>query len=443
MAHRDGRCAPLVTLACLLAPCLAQNPAPVVQGGAPTFGTTVVIPGGLRGDVYNLPNGNFRLPDFTKLKPVGTVYTAELNVPPRDFVEGFPGVTDRIEWFGIDYKGRFWVDKPGLYRFFLTSDDGSRLYIDDKLVIENDGLHAAETVNGGVKLSYGIHSIRVSYFQGPGLALALILAVARPDGPWRVFNTDEFKPPPNSDDWHALTALHSEPLPHDFDLRLALVPFHNRAASWQGALVVDAPALPARLHLLALLKNAHGQVAGQYSLDAPPESQNHTITWTQVLELPPGHYTVEGVAVERGGKRASAGTIAIDTPAPHTGVDISQVILARLAEPAGGDSSDPLVYEGRRVVSVLAPVWGADDMPSVYFVVYPDKRNTAKPMLFVQFLVDGQRLAANTADLPPDTNGSIPVLVEAAARPGDCELRITAVQGNDSATASVRYSVPR
>ena len=89
--------------------------------------------------------------------------------------------------------------------------------------------------------------------------------------------------------------------------------------------------------------------------------------------------------------------------------------------------SDPLVYQGRHVVPMLAPVWNAAEKPSVCFVVYPDQSNPAKPMPHVEFLVDGQALAANTADLPPDTAGSIPVFVQAAARPGDCELRITAI----------------
>ena len=90
--------------------------------------------------------------------------------------------------------------------------------------------------------------------------------------------------------------------------------------------------------------------------------------------------------------------------------------------------SDPLVYQGRHVVPTLAPVWNAAEKPSVCFVVYPDQSNPAKPMPHVEFLVDGQALAANTAELPPDTAGSIPVFVQAAARPWDCRYRERAVR---------------
>lgn len=104
-------------------PAMAQTEhAPV-----PTFGTTVVIPSGLQGSIYNLPKNAAKLPAFERLKPVGTIYTSSLNVPTLEFTEGFPGVTKRFEWFAIDYRGRFWIAKPGLYRFLLTSDDGSRL----------------------------------------------------------------------------------------------------------------------------------------------------------------------------------------------------------------------------------------------------------------------------------------------------------------------------
>jgi hypothetical protein len=444
--HRSRAAVPswqlLLTLASLPAPCVAQVSAPIIESETPTFGTTVVIPGGLRGEVYHLPSGASKLPNFEKLKPVGVIYTAELNISPRSFKEGFPGVTDRIEWFAIDYKGKFWIDKPGSYRFLVNSDDGARLYIDDRRVIENDGIHGPETAYGNAKLSFGIHSIRLSYFQGPRYELALVLAVAPPGGTWQVFNTNIFKPPPNPEDWDGLAALHAEPMPHDFELRLAAIQFHNQSTSWQGALVVDAPALPVRLHLLALIKNARGQVTSQYSLDPPPESQNHPITWTQVLELAQGHYTVEAVAVEHDGKRASVSTIPIDTPRPRPGVDLSRVILARLGEPANGFPFDPLVYQGRHVVPMLAPAWNGAGKPSVYFVVYSDQSNPVKPTLRVEFLVDGRSLADQSADLPQDIAGPIPVFVEADAQPGDCELRITAIQGKDSATETVHYAVP-
>jgi hypothetical protein len=187
---------PCLFLALTLAAAQDQDPQkePVYK-----FGTTVVVPAGLRGTIFYIRDGTEWLPDFRKLKPVGTIYTTSLNVPPQMFDVGFPGVTKRFEWFAIEYTGRFWIATPGLYRFSLLSDDGSKLFIDDDLVIENDGVHAPREQAGGINLAGGIHRIRVLYFQGPRLNVALVLRVARPGELFRIFNTDEFKPPPDAD----------------------------------------------------------------------------------------------------------------------------------------------------------------------------------------------------------------------------------------------------
>jgi len=169
-----------------------------------SFGTTVVVPGGLEGVVYHIPKNSKSIPDLRKIKPQGKIYVSTLNIPLRDFTEGFPGVTKRQEWFAIDYSGRFWIEKPGQYRFALSSDDGSKLYIDDQMVVDNDGIHPVATKSGRVDLAGGIHKIRVQYFQGPRLQVALVLEIAGPDNPeqaLRVFSTEEFKPPANPEDW--------------------------------------------------------------------------------------------------------------------------------------------------------------------------------------------------------------------------------------------------
>jgi hypothetical protein len=403
-----------------------------------------VAPGGLRGEIYKIPPRSLRLPNFKKLKPVGSIYAAELNLPPRDFTEGFPGVTNRDEWFAIDYTGRFWINKPGTYQFSLSSDDGSKLYIDDFLVIDNDGIHATRTERGEVALRFGSHRIRVSYFQGPRYRISLILSVSPPGGEWRVFNTNEFKPPPDPEDWDAMAALNALPPPHDFEFHVAVLHFQNRVTSWQGALVLEVPAQSKSVHpsLLALLKDASGQVVDRYRVSPSNEGSGRHITFTQPFQLASGQYTVEAAAVDREGRVASTSVIRIDSPQPRLGIGLSSVILARLAEPFNGSADDPLIYQGRRVVPLLAPILNPSEKPSVFFVVYPDRANPDKPRVQIEFLVDGQSLSARTVELPSsDASTSIPVLVDSAAQPGNCEVRITATQGKDSAGESVHYSM--
>ena len=179
--------------------CGAQT---VPEGPVATFGTTVVASSGLRGEIYAIPRGEDVLFSFRGLKKLGEIYTTSLRVAPRRFQDGFPGVTARTEWFGIDYTGQFWVEKSAVYRFRLLADDGAKLMIDGKLLIDNDGLHAPLAVEGSAHLTRGIHRIRVPYFQGPRFEVALVLSVAGPDGgEWRIFDTEEFRPPPDPGEW--------------------------------------------------------------------------------------------------------------------------------------------------------------------------------------------------------------------------------------------------
>jgi hypothetical protein len=174
--------------------CFAQEPAAV-------FGTTVVISSGLRGEIYHLPDSTQTLADLPRYQPLGAIYTTFLNVPPQDFSLGFPGITSRFEWFAIDYRGKFWIERPGLYRFRLVSDDGAMLYIDGQLVADNDGVHSTMVRLGSIRLAGGMHTIRVPYFQGPRNTVALSLEVAGPGEPPRVFSTEEFKPPTDPEKW--------------------------------------------------------------------------------------------------------------------------------------------------------------------------------------------------------------------------------------------------
>jgi hypothetical protein len=191
-------CARLCGLLFAVCLCSAQNAKLPSDERVYNFGVTVVASEWLKGDIYLLDPGTPSLPNFKNLKSVGSVYTPILNIKPRKWLEGFPGITDRFEWFALDYNGKFWVKRAGKYRFALESDDGSKLYIDSKTVVDNDGTHATNTVVGEVKLSEGLHTMRVSYFQGPRYDIALVMAISEPDQQkFFVFNIDRYQPPPD------------------------------------------------------------------------------------------------------------------------------------------------------------------------------------------------------------------------------------------------------
>ncbi|HEY0463415.1 MAG TPA: PA14 domain-containing protein, partial [Polyangiaceae bacterium] len=97
--------------------------------------------GAFRADVCFIEPSVRLLTDITDCAPVATFYTSVLDVAPRRFNQGFPGLGQRTEWFAIKYRGKFSVSAEDSYTFRLLSDDGARLEIDGAPVLNNDGQH--------------------------------------------------------------------------------------------------------------------------------------------------------------------------------------------------------------------------------------------------------------------------------------------------------------
>ena len=81
---------------------------------------------------------------------------------------GLEGLSHRWGNYGLQFKCRVDIPADGDYTLYLASDDGSKLYLDDKLLINNDGLHGVIEVSGKATLSVGKHILEVRYFQGGG-----------------------------------------------------------------------------------------------------------------------------------------------------------------------------------------------------------------------------------------------------------------------------------
>jgi len=100
-----------------------------------------------------------RLPDFSALEPIaqGSAPVADLSFVPEPRDE-----------FGLRFDG--WVQAPrdGVYAFYTRSDDGSRLWIGARLVVDNDGQHPTRETGGLVRLRAGLHPLRVDYFERQG-----------------------------------------------------------------------------------------------------------------------------------------------------------------------------------------------------------------------------------------------------------------------------------
>lgn len=117
-----------------------------------------------------------RLPDTASLgEPVR-------SGPVKGFdVAGFAGVRDN---FVVELRGFFHAGRAGRYTFLTTSDDGSRLFVGDTLVVDNDGVHPEQTREGRIELAAGVHPLRVEYFEAGG-GEELDVEVIPPRGPRR------------------------------------------------------------------------------------------------------------------------------------------------------------------------------------------------------------------------------------------------------------------
>ena len=111
---------------------------------------------GLATDVYH--GAWERLPDWAALAPVEALVCETVRIP-----DGVPA-----QDVGLVLRGWLAVPVTGVYRFWLTSDDGSRLWLDDHLVVDHDGLHGATAVWGEAPLAAGRHALVVEYFQHLG-----------------------------------------------------------------------------------------------------------------------------------------------------------------------------------------------------------------------------------------------------------------------------------
>ena len=98
-----------------------------------------------------------QLPDFSALKPLdkGVAHSIDLTMKKRN------------NDYGFIFSGYLQVPETGVYQFYLTSNDGSKMVISGKTLF-NDGLHGMEEKSMDLALGKGLHPIEIQYFQAGG-----------------------------------------------------------------------------------------------------------------------------------------------------------------------------------------------------------------------------------------------------------------------------------
>ncbi len=97
----------------------------------------------------------------------------------------------RDDHFGLVFEGYLQVPADGVYELSTISDDGSRLYLGNRLVVDNDGSHSARERSGRVVLKQGLHPIRIEYFEDHS-GERLLVKWRTQEGIERILGRDDF-----------------------------------------------------------------------------------------------------------------------------------------------------------------------------------------------------------------------------------------------------------
>ncbi|MEI6722178.1 MAG: DUF4347 domain-containing protein, partial [Betaproteobacteria bacterium] len=152
---------------------------PVPVGGiADTFTYKLISVAQVPGVNYEFWANNSTLTSLIGTGPTGfptttpdyTGFSSTYNVDQavRDY-SAAKGLTPNFDNFVIRYSSGLTVKTGGNYTFYSGSDDGSIVYVDGQMVVNNDGLHSFQTVTGStIYLSPGLHSIEVRFNERGG-----------------------------------------------------------------------------------------------------------------------------------------------------------------------------------------------------------------------------------------------------------------------------------
>ena len=118
---------------------------------------------GLLAEYYRTEEGAEDFPDFPASK-APDLKRVDKNINFESTQDNWPG-TQYKDFFYVRWTGSIRVPADGKYTFFLESDDGSRLFVDGKQLVDNGGAHGMEEVAGELQLTAGEHALKIEFFE--------------------------------------------------------------------------------------------------------------------------------------------------------------------------------------------------------------------------------------------------------------------------------------
>lgn len=125
---------------------------------------------GVDTDYFVLSNPQ-SMPDFDSMTPYASDVLSQINIASTGGDFATSGRSDNV---GAVFTSLLEVPQNGWYRLSIESDDGSRLWLGDDLVVDNDGLHGMVDAGANIPLEAGKHRVRAEFFESGGGAGVIV-----------------------------------------------------------------------------------------------------------------------------------------------------------------------------------------------------------------------------------------------------------------------------
>ncbi len=267
-----------------------------------------------------------------------------------------------------------------------------------------------------------------------------------------------------------LKALDTKPLPKEFAFQATGMHFRNEAGASSCEVVLDVPLgnltlqqekgaaeSHGKLAYVAIVKDMQGQILKKFrnevALNIPAEKlaafKAGRFVYSEPFNLSPGRYTLEVAVLDGQGEKISARKSSFMIPVEGSALSISSISVVRSVKPAdaSANANDPLRMENNLITPSLNAVVkksAASGLP-FYVVIYPDKTNTDKTALQMEFSRDGQVLGRVAAPIGSvDAQGRIQYVATAPVdrlEAGNYQVRFIARQGSEAAVESVTFTI--
>merc|ERR1712159_63422 len=116
-------------------------------------------------NIHHLSNLGQAMARTRRARPVATRLVRHLSYINHSWLRINRSLRDN---FVAKFTGRQGIPRTGWYTFWTGSDDGSNLYVNGRLVVNNDGLHGTRWRAGRVHLRKGSAAIHVQFFERGG-----------------------------------------------------------------------------------------------------------------------------------------------------------------------------------------------------------------------------------------------------------------------------------